>query len=43
MALLKHGPKWTAAESEQTKRMHEDHVNCLSRGLVGRSKEFDSD
>lgn len=29
MALLKHGPKWTAAENEQTKRMHEDHVNYV--------------
>jgi uncharacterized protein YciI len=27
MALLKHGPKWTATENEETKRLHQDHVN----------------
>lgn len=26
MALLKHGPKWTAAESPETTRMHQQHV-----------------
>jgi len=29
MALLKHGPKWTATESEETKRLHQDHVNYV--------------
>lgn len=29
MALLKHGPKWAAAENAQTKRLHEDHVNYV--------------
>jgi uncharacterized protein YciI len=26
MALLKHGPKWTATESPETARMHQQHV-----------------
>jgi len=26
MALLKHGPKWTAAENPETTRMHQQHV-----------------
>lgn len=26
MALLKHGPKWTAAENDETKRLHQQHV-----------------
>src|ERR1041384_6092256 len=29
MALLKHGPKWTVTESEETKRLHQDHVNYV--------------
>src|SRR5262245_61197255 len=29
MALLKHGPKWTATETAETKRMHEEHVKCV--------------
>lgn len=29
MALLKHGPKWTAAENAETKRLHQDHVNYV--------------
>ena len=29
MALLKHGPKWSAAENEETKRLHQDHVNYV--------------
>ena len=29
MALLKRGPKWTADENEQTKRLHEQHVDYL--------------
>jgi uncharacterized protein YciI len=29
MALLKHGPKWTAAENEETKRLHQEHVNYV--------------
>ena len=29
MALLKHGPKWTATETEETKRMHQDHVSYV--------------
>ena len=33
MALLKHGPKWTATESEETKRLHQDHVNYVTSML----------
>jgi uncharacterized protein YciI len=29
MALLKRGPKWTAAETAETKRMHQEHVNYV--------------
>ena len=29
MALLKRGPKWTAAENAETKRLHQDHVNYV--------------
>lgn len=29
MALLKHGPKWTAAESPETKRLHQEHVDYV--------------
>ena len=29
MALLKHGPKWTATQSDETKRLHQDHVNYV--------------
>ena len=29
MALLKHGPKWSAAENAETKRLHQDHVNYV--------------
>src|SRR5919107_6018345 len=29
MALLKRGPKWTAAENEETKRMHQQHVDYV--------------
>lgn len=29
MALLKHGPKWTAEETAETKRLHQDHVNYV--------------
>ena len=30
MALLKHGPKWTATENAETKRLHQDHINYVS-------------
>jgi uncharacterized protein YciI len=33
MALLKHGPKRTAAETPETKRMHEAHVNYVLAAL----------
>src|SRR5689334_12910140 len=33
MALLKHGPKWTAAETPETKRLHEAHVNYVLAAL----------
>jgi uncharacterized protein YciI len=29
MALLKHGPKWSGAENEETKRLHQEHVNYV--------------
>ena len=29
MALLKRGPKWTAAETTETKRLHKEHVNYV--------------
>ena len=29
MALLKHGPKWTAAETPETKHLHETHLNYV--------------
>ena len=29
MALLKHGPKWTATESAETKRLHQEHVKYV--------------
>jgi len=29
MALLKRGPKWTAAENTETKRLHQEHVNYV--------------
>ena len=29
MALLKHGPKWTAAENDETKRLHQQHVDYV--------------
>lgn len=29
IALLKHGPKWTASETPETKRLHEAHVNYV--------------
>ncbi len=29
MAILKHGPKWTAAETPETKRLQEEHVNYV--------------
>jgi uncharacterized protein YciI len=29
MALLKHGPKWTATESDETKRLHQEHMNYV--------------
>jgi hypothetical protein len=29
MALLKRGPKWTAAETPETKRLHQEHVNYV--------------
>ena len=29
MALLKHGPTWTATETPETKRLHEAHVNYV--------------
>src|SRR6185503_1935038 len=29
MALLKHGPKWTAAENAETKRLHQEHINYV--------------
>ncbi len=29
MALLKHGPKWTATENDETKRLHQEHVNYV--------------
>jgi uncharacterized protein YciI len=33
MALLKHGPKWTAAETDETKRMHTEHLNYAMAAL----------
>jgi uncharacterized protein YciI len=30
MALLKRGPKWTAAENEETKRSHQQHVEYVT-------------
>lgn len=30
MALLKHGPKWTAEENAETKRLHEEHVKYVT-------------
>jgi len=29
MALLKHGPKWTAADNPETTRLHEEHVKYV--------------
>ena len=29
MAILKRGPKWTAAENEETKRLHQQHVDYV--------------
>src|SRR5678816_1970105 len=29
MALLKHGPKWTAAETPETTRIHQQHVEYV--------------
>jgi uncharacterized protein YciI len=29
MALLKRGPKWTAAETPETKHLHQEHVNYV--------------
>lgn len=29
MALLKHGPKWTAEENDDTKRLHQQHVDYV--------------
>ena len=29
MALLKHGPKWTAEENAETKRLHQQHVDYV--------------
>jgi uncharacterized protein YciI len=29
MAVLKHGPKWTAAENAETKRLHQEHLNYV--------------
>src|SRR5215212_7280846 len=33
MALLKHGPKWTAAETPETKRLHQEHINYVLAAL----------
>lgn len=33
MALLKHGPKWTATESDETKRLHQEHINYVMSTL----------
>jgi uncharacterized protein YciI len=33
MALLKHGPKWTAAETPEIKRLHQEHVNYVLAAL----------
>jgi len=33
MAILKHGPKWTAAETPETKRAHEEHINYVLAAL----------
>ena len=33
MALLKRGPKWTAAENEETKRLHQQHVDYVLSAL----------
>ena len=30
MALMKRGPKWTAAENEETKRVHQQHVDYVT-------------
>ena len=29
MAILKHGPKWTADENDETKRLHQQHVEYV--------------
>ena len=29
MALLKHGPKWTAAKNAETERLHQEHINYV--------------
>ena len=51
MALLKHGPKWTATQTDETKRLHQDHVNyvismleagkAIMAGPLGDSEEID--
>src|SRR5215213_1376382 len=33
MALLKRGPKWTATENEDTKRLHQQHVDYVLSAL----------
>lgn len=33
MALFKHGPKWTAAKTDETKRMHEAHLSYALAAL----------
>ena len=33
MALLKRGPKWTAAENEETRRLHQQHVEYFMSAL----------
>lgn len=30
MALLRHGPKWSATENAETKRLHEEHLKYVS-------------
>jgi uncharacterized protein YciI len=30
MALMKRGPKWTAAENEETKRVHQQHIDYVT-------------
>jgi len=33
MVILKHGPKWTATETPETKRLHQEHVDYVLAAL----------